>query len=133
MEEMAIEIPQSPRRDERHRQEKESEHCCSTMPANPQTKILTPYLATPGEGEDTFEKALQALKNYFTPRQNREHEIYVFRQAKKESNEAKATSSTRHLARPEESCRCRQSSDTINSIRITQSSGDDKLLFKVHP
>ena len=48
---------------------------------------------TPGEGGDTFEKALQALKNYFTPRQNREHEIYVFRQAKKESNEAKATSS----------------------------------------
>ena len=32
---------------------------------------------TPGEGEDTFEKAIQALKNYFTPRQNREYEIYV--------------------------------------------------------
>ena len=48
---------------------------------------------TPGEGEDTFEKAIQALKNYFTPRQNREYEIYVFRKAKQESNEAKATSS----------------------------------------
>ena len=48
---------------------------------------------TPGEGEDTFEKAIQALKNYFTPRQNREYEIYVFRQAKQESNEAKVTSS----------------------------------------
>ena len=40
-----------------------------------------------------------------------------------------------HLARPEESCGCRQSSDTINSIRsrVTQPSGDDKLLFKVYP
>lgn len=48
---------------------------------------------TPGEGEDTFEKAIQALTNYFTLRQNREYEIYVFRQAKQESNETKATSS----------------------------------------
>ena len=32
-------------------------------------------------------------------------------------------------------CRCRQSLDTINSIRsrVTQPSGDDKLLFKVYP
>ena len=42
---------------------------------------------TPGEGEDTFEKALQALTN-FTPRQNRQYEIYIFRQAKQESNES---------------------------------------------
>ena len=43
---------------------------------------------TPGEGEDTFEKAVQALTNYFTPRQNREYELYVSRQAKQESNES---------------------------------------------
>ena len=35
-----------------------------------------------GEGEDPFDKAVEALTNYFTPRQNREYEIYVFRQAK---------------------------------------------------
>ena len=27
---------------------------------------------TPGEGEDPFDKTVQALTNYFTPRQNRE-------------------------------------------------------------
>ena len=37
---------------------------------------------TAGEGEDPSNKAVQALTNYFTPRQNREYEIYVFRQAK---------------------------------------------------
>ena len=41
-----------------------------------------------GEGEDPFDKAVQALTNYFTPRQNREYEIYVFRQAKQENNES---------------------------------------------
>ena len=34
------------------------------------------------EGDDPLEKAVQALMNYFTPKQNREYEIYVFRQAK---------------------------------------------------
>ena len=43
---------------------------------------------TPGEVEDTLEKAVQALTNYFTPRQNRKYEIYVFHQAKLESNES---------------------------------------------
>lgn len=37
---------------------------------------------TPGESEETFAKALQALTNYFTPGQNREYEIYFFHQAK---------------------------------------------------
>ncbi|KAK2557480.1 hypothetical protein P5673_020220 [Acropora cervicornis] len=40
---------------------------------------------TAGEGEDPFDKAVQALTNYFTPRQNREYEIYVFRQENNES------------------------------------------------
>ena len=39
----------------------------------------------------------------------------------------------RHLARPKESCRRCQSSDTIDSIRSMQPSGADKLLFKVRP
>ena len=43
---------------------------------------------TQSEGEDKFEKAVQALTDYFTPRQNREYEIYVFRHAKQESNES---------------------------------------------
>ena len=42
---------------------------------------------TVGEGDDPLEKAVQALTNYFTPKQNREYEIYVFRQAKQERNE----------------------------------------------
>ena len=33
--------------------------------------------------------------NYFTPKQNREHEIYVFRQAKRESNESLSAFHTR--------------------------------------
>ena len=41
---------------------------------------------TAGEGEDPFDKAVQALTNYFTPGQNREYEIYVFRQAKQEND-----------------------------------------------
>ncbi|XP_068675612.1 uncharacterized protein [Montipora foliosa] len=41
---------------------------------------------TAGEGQDPFDKAVEALTNYFTPRQNREYETYVFRQAKKENN-----------------------------------------------
>ena len=30
-----------------------------------------------GEGEDPFDKAIQALTNYFTPRQNRVYKICV--------------------------------------------------------
>ena len=33
---------------------------------------------TVGEGDDPLEKGVQALTNYFTPKQNREYEIYVF-------------------------------------------------------
>ena len=48
-----------------------------------------------GEGDDPFEKAVQALTNYFTAKQNREYEIYVFRQAKQESNESISAFHTR--------------------------------------
>ena len=48
-----------------------------------------------GEGDDPLEKAVQALTNYFTPKQNREYEIYVFRQAKQESNESISAFHTR--------------------------------------
>ena len=37
---------------------------------------------TAGEGKDPFNKAMQALTNYFTPRQNCEYEIYVSHQTK---------------------------------------------------
>ena len=37
--------------------------------------------------QDPFKKAHEALTKYFTPKRNREYEIYVFRQAKQESNE----------------------------------------------
>ena len=48
-------------------------------------KTLPETTAT--EDENPFEKSVAALTNYFTPQQNREYEIYVFRQAKQESNE----------------------------------------------
>ncbi|CAB4005904.1 Transposon Ty3-I Gag-Pol poly, partial [Paramuricea clavata] len=38
-----------------------------------------------GEDEDPFEKAVTALTNYFTPKKNREYEVYVFRKAKQEN------------------------------------------------
>ena len=41
-----------------------------------------------GEGEDSFDRAVQALTNYLTLGQNRENEIYVFRQAKQENHES---------------------------------------------
>ena len=41
-----------------------------------------------GEDEDPFEKAVTALTNYFTPKTNREYEVYVFRKAKQESDES---------------------------------------------
>ena len=37
--------------------------------------------------ENPFEKAVTALTNYFTPKKNREYEVYVFRKAKQESDE----------------------------------------------
>lgn len=48
-----------------------------------------------GERDDPLEKAVQALTTYFTPKQNREYEIYVFRQAKQESNESISAFHTR--------------------------------------
>jgi hypothetical protein len=40
-----------------------------------------------GEDEDPFEKAATALTNYFTPKKNREYEVYMFRMAKQENAE----------------------------------------------
>ena len=51
--------------------------------------------STAGEGEYPFDKAVQALTSYFTPRQNREYEIYVFRQAKQENDESISAFHTR--------------------------------------
>ena len=42
----------------------------------------------PGEDEDPFEKAVTALTNYFTPKKNREYEVYVFRKTMQESDES---------------------------------------------
>ena len=50
---------------------------------------------TAGEGRDPFDKAVQALTNYFTSRQHCEYEIYVFRQAKQEHNESISAFHTR--------------------------------------
>ena len=50
---------------------------------------------TPREGKDPFDKAVQALTNYYTPQQNREYEIYVFHQAKQENNESISAFHTR--------------------------------------
>ena len=43
---------------------------------------------TAGDDDNPLDKAIQALTNYFTPKQNREYEIYVFCQAKQESSES---------------------------------------------
>ena len=40
-----------------------------------------------GEDEVPFEKAATALTNYFTPKKNREYEVYVLRKAKQENGE----------------------------------------------
>ena len=48
-----------------------------------------------GEDEDPFEKAVTALTNYFTPKKNREYEVYVFCKAKQESNESISAFHTR--------------------------------------
>ena len=48
-----------------------------------------------GEDEDPFEKAVTALTNYFTPKKNREYEVYVFRKAKQESDESISAFHTR--------------------------------------
>ena len=48
-----------------------------------------------GEDENPFQKAVTALTNYFTPKKNREFEVYVFRKAKQESDESIAAFHTR--------------------------------------
>uniref|UniRef100_H2ZXD0 Gypsy retrotransposon integrase-like protein 1 n=1 Tax=Latimeria chalumnae TaxID=7897 RepID=H2ZXD0_LATCH len=41
----------------------------------------------PGENDNALDKAIDALTAYFTPKQNIEYEVYVFRQAKQEQGE----------------------------------------------
>ena len=41
-----------------------------------------------GKDEKPFEKAVTALTNYFTPKTNRQYEVYVFCKAKQESRES---------------------------------------------
>ena len=51
-------------------------------------EIFDTLPGTTATGEESpFDKAVQALTSYFTPRENREYEIYVFRQAKQEAGE----------------------------------------------
>ena len=45
--------------------------------------------AEAAEDEDPFEKAATALTNYFTPKKNREYEVYIFRKAKQDNGEIK--------------------------------------------
>uniref|UniRef100_H2ZZ81 Gypsy retrotransposon integrase-like protein 1 n=1 Tax=Latimeria chalumnae TaxID=7897 RepID=H2ZZ81_LATCH len=49
----------------------------------------------PGENDNALDKAIDALTAYFTPRQNIEYEVYVFRQAKQEQGENLAAYHTR--------------------------------------
>ena len=78
-----------------------------------------------GEGDDPLEKAVQALTNYFTPKQNREYEIYVFRQAKQESNESISAFHTR-LRQLAVTCEF----DNVDREIIVQSCSSHKLRTK---
>ena len=82
----------------------------------------------PGEGDDPFKTAVEALTNYFTPKQNRECEIYVFRQAKQETNESLAAFHTR-LGQLAVTC---EFDDVDREIKtqIVQSCGSHKLRTK---
>ena len=83
---------------------------------------------TAGEDDDPLDKAIQALTNYFTPKQNREYEIYVFRQAKQESNESISAFHTR-LRQLAVTC---EFSDVDREIKtqIVQSCSSHKLRTK---
>ena len=50
---------------------------------------------TPGEDEDTFEKAKAALDAHFTPQKNLEYETYKFRKAEQGKDETLAQYHTR--------------------------------------
>ena len=83
---------------------------------------------TAGEGDDPLDKAVQALTNYFTPKQNREYEIYVFRQAKQENSESISAFHTR-LRQLAVTC---EFGDVDREIKtqIVQSCSSHKLLTK---
>jgi len=66
------------------------------MPAKRRTRFLTrSQTLQPENVAIRSKKAVEALTNYFTPKQNREYEIYVFRQAKQENNESLSAFHTR--------------------------------------
>ena len=85
---------------------------------------------TQGEGEDMFDKAVQALTDYFTPRQNREYEIYVFRHAKQESNES-ISAFHRRLTQLAVTCEFADV-DRETKTQIVQSCSSHKLRTKAH-
>ena len=72
---------------------------------------------------------MQARTNYFTPRRNREYEIYVFRQAKQENNE---TISAFHTRLRQLAVTC-EFDDVDREIKtqIVQGCGSHKLRTKV--
>ncbi len=81
-----------------------------------------------GEDENPFEKAVTALTNYFTPKKNREYEVYVFRKAKQESDENISAFHTR-LRRLAMTC---EFADTDREIKtqIVQNCLSHKLRMK---
>ncbi len=82
-----------------------------------------------GEDENPFEKAVNtALTNYFTPKNNREYEVYVFRKAKQESDENISAFHTR-LRRLAMTC---EFADTDREIKtqIVQNCLSHKLRMK---
>ena len=95
MEEMSFEVPQSTCCDDTLRQEKETSVVMPLCRRSGKRDSYTLPNTTPGEGEDPFEKGVQALTNYFIPRQNREYEIYIFHQAKQDTNESISAFHTR--------------------------------------
>ena len=81
-----------------------------------------------GEDENPFEKAVTALTNYFTPKKNREYEVYVFRKAKQESDESVAAFHTR-LRRLAMTCEF-ENTDREIKTQIVQNCLSHKLRMK---
>ena len=87
IEKMALQIPEPTRHDERDdKKQQRALLLCNAGGAVNSIFDTLPDTAA-GEGDNPLDKAVQDLTNYFTPKQNREYEIYVFRQADKESSE----------------------------------------------
>ena len=80
------------------------------------------------ETEDPLEKAVLALTNYFTPKQNREYEIYIFRQAKQEADESITAFHTR-LRQLSLTCEF-ENVDREIKTQVVQSCSSHKLRMK---